>query len=63
MTMFEQKDAFFEMQEKYITKSSNFLSEIGVNFILKWKKSVRIMHDCSFDKTHRSRILYTSLVK
>ena len=39
MTMFQHKDVFFEMQEKYITKSSNFLSENGVNFILKWKKN------------------------
>ena len=38
MTMFEQKDVFFEMQEKYITKSGSFLSKNGVNFILKWKK-------------------------
>ena len=35
MTMFEQKDVFFEMQEKYITKSGSFLSKNGVNFILK----------------------------
>ena len=35
MTMFQHKDVFFEMQEKYITKSSNFLFENGVNFILK----------------------------
>ena len=60
---FNKKDVFFEMQEKCITKSSNFLSENGVKFILKWKKTVRIIHDCSFDKTHRSRILYAPIVK
>ena len=63
MTMFQHEDVFFEIQEKYITKSSNFLAENEVKFILKWKKTVRIIHDCSFDKTHRSRILYAPIVK